>query len=183
LAKVYDGAEFIDVVFNSGNGICKVDDSWFQRAVAGEICGLPVKICAPEELIWSKAYIMERERYDGADLIHLLRAYHSSMDWQHLLRRFGPHWHVLLSHLILFLFIYPSERAAIPEWLLRDLFCRMRGEAKKTDSERLCNGTLLSRSQYRIDIDEWAYKDARLKPAGNMTEKDAALWTAASESR
>ncbi|MGH7848179.1 MAG: nucleotidyltransferase [Candidatus Binatia bacterium] len=181
LAKVYNGADFIDIVFNSGNGICKVDESWFDRALPGEICGLPVKICAPEELIWSKAFIMERERYDGADLTHLVRAYHPSMDWEHLLGRFGPHWHLLLSHLILFLFIYPSERAAIPEWLMRDLFCRMRAEAKEVSPERVCNGTLLSRTQYRMDIEEWAYKDARLKPVGNMTEQEAALWTAASE--
>jgi hypothetical protein len=181
LAKIYNGADFIDVVFNSGNGICKVDNSWFDRAVAGEVCGIPVKICAPEELIWSKAFIMERERYDGADITHLVRAYHQRMDWQHLLARFGPHWHLLLSHLILFMFVYPSERATIPAWLMRDLLCRMRADAKNISPERLCNGTLLSRAQYRTDIEEWAYKDARLKPLGNMTEEEAAFWTAASE--
>ena len=32
-----------------------------------------VKLCPPEEIIWSKSFIMERERFDGADINHLLR--------------------------------------------------------------------------------------------------------------
>jgi hypothetical protein len=28
---------------------------------------VPVIFCPPEEMIWSKAFVMERERYDGAD--------------------------------------------------------------------------------------------------------------------
>ena len=38
-----------------------------------ELLGVPVKHCAPEEMIWMKAYIMERERFDGADIAHILR--------------------------------------------------------------------------------------------------------------
>jgi len=45
---------------------------------------------------------MERERYDGADIAHILRARAADLDWERLLERFAGHWHVLLSHLILF---------------------------------------------------------------------------------
>jgi hypothetical protein len=58
-----------------------------------------------EETIWSKAFVMERERYDGADIAHLLRASAERLDWHRLLERFDAHWPVLLSHLILFGFI------------------------------------------------------------------------------
>ena len=34
---------------------------------AGEALGIPVRFCAIEEMIWSKGYIMERERFDGAE--------------------------------------------------------------------------------------------------------------------
>ena len=61
---------------------------------------------------------MERERYDGADVAHLLRAHGDRLDWPRLLRRFGPHWRVLLSHLVLFGFIYPGERALVPAWVM-----------------------------------------------------------------
>jgi hypothetical protein len=43
----------------------------------------------------------------------------------------------------------------------------------------VCLGTVLSRTQYTVDIDEWAYQDARLEPRGRMTPEEAAHWTAA----
>jgi hypothetical protein len=101
----------IDLIFRAGNGLCDVEDSWFERAQDDELLGLHVKLCAPEEMIWMKAYIMERERFDGADIAHILQSFAEKLDWPHLVHRFGPDWRVLLSHLVLFGYIYPSERA------------------------------------------------------------------------
>src|SRR5687767_2592488 len=114
IAKAYSGEDFIDVIFNSGNGIAEVDDAWFEHAIEAKVFGLPVQLCPAEETIWSKAFIMERERFDGADIAHLLRAYGARLDWNRLLGRFGAHWRVLFSHLVLFGFIYPCERESIP---------------------------------------------------------------------
>jgi hypothetical protein len=140
---------------------------------------MPVRICPVEESIWSKAYIMERERYDGADVAHLLRARAGELDWHRLLWRFGSHWRVLLSHLVLFGFIYPAERAAIPRWVLQELLSRC-GEEEDTPSaaDRVCQGTMLSRSQYLVDIEEWHYADARLTPPVSMTHEQVEAWTA-----
>jgi hypothetical protein len=77
-----------------------VNDRWFERARQAEVFGTAVRLSAPEEIIWMKAYIMERERYDGADVAHLFWHCAAPMDWEHLLRIFGPDWRVLLSHLI-----------------------------------------------------------------------------------
>ena len=65
LAKARRGRDCVDLIFRAGNGLCEVDDSWFERAHNHEFGDLPVKLCAPEEMIWMKAYIMERERFDG----------------------------------------------------------------------------------------------------------------------
>src|SRR5262245_45982448 len=105
LGKVLQRNNYIDIIFSSGNGLCRVDDEWFAHAIAGEIFGVPVRFCAVEEAIWSKAFIMERERYDGADIAHLFLAGAPTMDWRRLLRRFGDQWRILLSHLILFGFV------------------------------------------------------------------------------
>jgi hypothetical protein len=110
LGKAYCGEHHIDVIFNSGNGVSVVDDAWFEHAVDSEILGIPVRISPPEEMIWSKAFVMERERYDGADIMHLLLACGKNLDWPRLLSRFERHWRLLLSHLVLFGFIYPGER-------------------------------------------------------------------------
>jgi hypothetical protein len=85
-----------------------VDDEWFLRSATCVIFETSVKVIPLEELIWQKAHIMERERFDGADIAHILLKCGERLDWEHLLNRFGPDWRVLLSHLLLFGFIYPS---------------------------------------------------------------------------
>jgi hypothetical protein len=163
LAKAYSGEDFIDVIFSSGNAVAEVDDAWFEHAINAKIFGLPVQLCPPEETIWSKAFVMERERYDGADVAHLLRAYGARLDWNRLLDRFDAHWRVLFSHLILFGFIYPCEQERIPSFVMDTLLDRLRSEDYPPPTAgRVCQGTLLSKVQYATDIDRWDYHDARL---------------------
>jgi hypothetical protein len=179
LAKAKYGGDMLDLIFRAGNGLCEVDDSWFERAREYELLGAPVKLCAPEEMIWMKAYIMERERFDGADIAHVLRCWTAEMDWPHLVRRFGPDWRVLLSHLVLFGYIYPGERARIPVAVMEELIARLRHETNYAGRERLCRGTLLSRQQYLVDVQEWGFRDARLEERVQMNAQDIADWTAA----
>jgi hypothetical protein len=180
LAKAFNGDRFIDIIFNSGNGIVEVDDEWFAHAVDEEVLGVPVKLCPAEEMILSKSFIMERERHDGADVAHLLRHCSGLLNWDRLLRRFGPHWRVLFSHLVLFGFIYPGERALIPAAVIRELVNRLLAEMEvPTRDSKVCQGTLLSRAQYLVDVDEWGYDDARQAPRGSMTPEQIAEWTAA----
>jgi hypothetical protein len=162
LAKAFSGEDFIDVIFSSGNAIAEVDDAWFEHAIDAKVLGLAVQLCPAEETIWSKAFVMERERYDGADVAHLLRAYGNRLDWDRLLDRFGAHWRVLFSHLVLFGYIYPFERGCIPPSVMDTLLNRLRTQVHPpATAGRLCQGTLLSKVQYAIDIDRWGYQDAR----------------------
>ena len=71
LAKVFKGEYFIDIIFNSVNNIARVDDTWLQYAVTQEMDGISVKLLSPEELVWCKIYVQNRERFDGADINHL----------------------------------------------------------------------------------------------------------------
>ena len=175
LAKTFCGNDFVDIIFGSGNGVCTVDEGWFAHARKGEILGIPVRYCPAEELIWSKAFIMERERYDGADIAHVLRVCGRQLDWPRLLARFGPHWRVLLSHLVLFGFVYPAEREAIPDGVLQQLLGRLaRDTADTPTAEPVCHGTLLSNAQYLVDLRHWGYRDARLAPEGPLTAQQVA---------
>ena len=180
LAKAYVGDRFIDLIYGAGNGVAVVDDLWFAHAVPGSVLGVPVRLCPPEEMIWSKAFIMERERYDGADVAHLILACGPHLDWRRLLRRFGRRWRVLLSHLILFGFIYPCDRAAVPEAVMSHLLRRLdRDRFWPAEDARVCDGTLLSRQQYLLDINERGYADGRLTPRGEMSTAEIANWTSA----
>jgi hypothetical protein len=180
LAKACEGPLFVDLIFSSGNGICEVNGRWFEHAIDGEVFGMPIRFCPPEEMIWSKAFVMERERYDGADIAHLFLCCGRLLDWRRLLQRFEPHWRVLLSYLILFGFIYPTERSLVPEWIMRELLNRVQNEmGGRAEEDKLCQGTLLSRAQYLKDISDWGYQDARLPPYGKMTVEEANRWTQA----
>jgi hypothetical protein len=180
LGKACKGTNYIDIIFSSGNSIAVVDAAWFAHAVAGSTLGVPVHFCPPEEMLWSKSYVMERERYDGADIMHLLHARGAQFDWPRLLGRFAAHWRVLLHYLILFGFVYPARQPCIPTWVMQDLLQRLQQELHHTaPKDQLCQGTLLSRAQYLIDIQCWGYQDARLIPPGAMTAEDIAHWTAA----
>ena len=133
-------------------------------------------------MIWSKAFIMERERYDGADVAHLFRHCSGLLNWDRLVRRFGANWRVLFSHLTLFGFIYPGERALIPSGLMRELTNRLLAELEEpTRNSKVCQGTLLSRAQYLVDVDEWGYEDARLAPRGTMSDEQITEWSAGIE--
>lgn len=178
LGKSFYGEDFIDVIFGSGNNIARVDDLWFEHAVDEVVLGVPVKLIPPEEMVWSKGYIMERERFDGADIAHVLRACADRLDWDRLVARFGPHWRVLLTHLLLFGFIYPGERTRIPARVLGPLLGRAATEGDEPG--HVCGGTLISRQQYLTDIGRWSYADARLVH-GHMSPEDIAHWTAAIE--
>jgi hypothetical protein len=178
LGKAFHADDFIDVICSSGNGLCPVDDEWFTRQVAGDVLGQRVLLCPAEEMVWQKAFIMERERFDGADIVHLLRTRSGQLDWDHLVRRFGDNWRVLLSHLVLFGFVYPAERTKIPANVLGRLVDQLAAE-RGDATEQICRGTLLSRTQYLSDTERWGYADARLVPDGPLSSQDITRWTAA----
>jgi hypothetical protein len=180
IAKAHRAPYFVDIIYSGGNGVTAVDNVWFEHAIDGEVFGVEVKLCPVEEMIWSKAFIQERERFDGADVAHLLRAQAPRLDWHRLVARFGPHWRVLLSHLVLFGFIYPARRGLIPAAVITGLMQRLEHEvATAPCSTDLCQGTILSRQQYLDDLEREGLHDARLKPAGNLTSDELAVWTAA----
>jgi len=180
LGKALHGKSQVDVIFSGGNGLTKVDDEWIARGVPARVLGFNVDLSPPEELLWSKAFVMERERYDGADVMHILHTRGQRLDWTRIVDRFGDYWRVLLFNLVLFGFVYPGEESPAPRWVMDTLLARL---DKEIDSpprdERMCRGTLISREQYLVDITEWGYSDARMQPRGPMSATEIAHWTEA----
>jgi hypothetical protein len=175
LSKVHGEGQFLDVIFRAGNGLCDVDDEWFAFACEAEFFRTRLRVCPPEEMIWQKAFIMERERFDGADVQHLLRSCGHRMDWERILRRFGEDWPVLLCHLVLFDYVYPSERASVPGSVLQRLAAML--DSRDSSGKRICRGTLLSRLQYLDDIERWGYEDARTEPRVRISPAELRQWT------
>jgi len=178
IGKAFQGDHFVDLIFSAGNGVAEVDDLWFENAVDEKVFDVPVKLIPAEEMIWSKGLIMERERFDGADVAHVIKSVGNEMNWRRLIDRFGRYWRPLYVHLILFGFIYPSRRTNIPDWVMEELAGRLAEEVGQPDAkEKVCFGTILSRQQYLSDVNLWEFKDARMIPIGKMTAEEIAIWT------
>jgi hypothetical protein len=174
IAKAIDeptGA-FIDLIYCSGNGQCEVDDDWLTRGDEVEVLGHPTRLVPPEEQLWSKAFVQDRDRFDGADVAHLMLARGQSMDWDHLLRRFTGHEAVLLAHLVLFEYIYPTEREKVPSWVKPRLLEITRDPPPP--EVPVCRGTNLAQKSYTTDIDGWGLADARVAPFGPLTKEQVA---------
>lgn len=159
LAKLRRGEYYVDIIFNSVNGICTVDDFWFKHSTKGKLSGTEVNFVPVEELIWCKSYVWNRERFDGADINHLLLKQGKNIDWKRLLLRINPYWHILLAEIIVFQFVYPSEYPnIIPKWLFDELISRAQDQwILPGPVERVCRGPIIDSTQYHTDIREWHY--------------------------
>jgi hypothetical protein len=187
LAKARRGETFVDVIHSSGNGVARVDDMWFTHSVPGRVLGVETRLVPVEEMIWSKAFVMENYRFDGADVAHLLLMQGHRIDWDRLLLRFGRNWRVLLGHLLFSASSIRRSRtssASVPRHASRP--APARGRRSRRDARRPNAGqnALLSRhapprKQYRVDVEVWGFRDPRLDPDVRMSERDIAEWTLA----
>jgi hypothetical protein len=160
LAKVRRGLCFFDVIFSSAVAVVTVSDQWFQESHPAELYGVEVQLTPPTELIWSKALLQNRHRYDGADIAHLILRQSERIDWKRLLMHMEQYWEVLLMHVLNFRFIYPTERENVPRWLYEELLQRAHEHADlPIPQTRVCRGRLFSPEDYRIDVMEWGFAD------------------------
>lgn len=162
IGKAFKGEWYVDLIFSSGNGVAVVDDLWFEHARTGRVMDVEVLLAPPEEMIWSKSFVLERERYDGADVNHLLHSCGETLDWERLLARFDRYWEVLFSHLLLFQFAFPSARSVVPGWIVEELLRRTAENLRAGNHPvPLCRGNLMSRVQYQHDLEALGLHDGR----------------------
>jgi len=160
IAKVKRGDCFFDVIFSSAVAVVPITDAWFQESHPATYYGVEVQLTPPTELIWSKALLQLRHRYDGADVAHLILKQPNRIDWRRLLNHMEQYWEVLLIHILNFRFIYPTERENVPRWLYDELLQRAREHADlPIPQTRICRGRLFSPIDYEIDVTQWGFAD------------------------
>ena len=132
LAKVYAGEDFIDLIFNSGNGVTPVDERWFRNNAAGRGAG---RAGAPRQHrgraavqgLHHGARALRRRRH-RPPAAGQCRAAGLAPDCS---SDSAPHWRVLLAHLTLFGYIYPGERHRVPRWVMDKLIARLAAETRQ----------------------------------------------------
>ncbi len=159
LAKAHRGEFFVDLITGMSNGAVVVDQSWIDRAYAATLLGVPVRILGPEELIASKLFVMRRERFDGADIVHVIYGTRGRLDWEWLLQLLGEHWEVLLWMLVLFHYVYPAHADYVPRDLWDRLLSRLQHALCHPDAQARFRGSLIDPNMFSIDVTEWGLDD------------------------
>jgi hypothetical protein len=80
---------------------------------------------AAEEMIASKLFIARRERFDGAEIAHVIYGTRGKVDWQRILTLVREHWEILFWALVLFRYVYPAQTNYAPAFRTQFLI-RMR---------------------------------------------------------
>ena len=168
LARITRGELFVDVITNMPTVTTHVTDEWFVNAPQIELFGAKVKVVPPTQFVWSKIFVQDHHRYDGADVAHMILKKHDEIDWKQLLSHMELYWEVLLVALLNFRFIYPSERHLVPRWLINELIERLEDQADvKGPGKKVCRGRIFSPRDYAIDVEQWGFSEA----VGNLEEQ------------
>jgi hypothetical protein len=159
LAKAFRADFFVDLITGMSNGVISMDEQWIERAHPAVIVGVPSRVLAPEELLASKLFVARRERFDGADIAHILYATSASLDWNRLLALVGEHWQLLLWSLVFFSYVYPAHVNLVPAEVWQELLTRFQKTVATPNSGAPFRGSLIDQFLFAIDVREWGMKD------------------------
>jgi len=159
LAKARRDGFFVDMITGMSNGVIRVDYSWIRRASRSQIFGLSVRVLAPEELIASKVFVTRRERFDGADIAHVIYGTRGKFEWPRLMSLIGEHWEMLLWSLVLYHYIYPAHSDYVPREIWEELLNRFKVELAHPNKDAEFRGSLIDDKMFAIDVKEWGKRD------------------------
>jgi len=99
--------------------------------------------------------VAKRERFDGADIAHVIYGTHGSFDWERELELVGEHWEMLLWALVLFRYVYPAQTHYVPAAIWRRLLERFEAQIGHRRPEARFRGSLVDERMFAIDVNEW----------------------------
>ena len=155
LSKAWRDGYFVDLITGMSNGMITVEDSWIERARPAVVHGVKTRVLAPEELVASKIFVAKRERFDGADIAHVIYGTYDDFDWKREMELAGEHWEMLLWSLVLFRYVYPAQSHYVPSEIWCELLTRFGREVKRPDPEAQFRGSLIDENMFAIDVEEW----------------------------
>ncbi len=109
------GNTIVDAIWSMANYRAQVDETWIHYGPVTECGDMQVRVLPPEELIWSKIYILQRERCDWTDIINVFHAIGPSLDWDHLFDRMGEDCRLLAGALSVFSWVDPEVARQLPQ--------------------------------------------------------------------
>ncbi len=146
---------FVDLITGMSNATIVVDDSWIQRSRPAVVCGVTTRVLAAEDLLSSKLFVTRRERFDGADIAHVVYGTRGQLDWQRIFQLAGDNWEMLFWALVLFRYVYPAQTHYVPSEVWTDLLQRFQNALANPDPQAEFRGSLIDDKMFAIDLNEW----------------------------
>ena len=161
LAKAHKDPYFVDLIFANPNKEIQIDMGWIRRSTTVELFGMSIPLIALEELIISKIYVARMDRFDGADICHLIRGSKGQLDWHWLSRCLGRDQELLLWHFVLFQYVYPGHVHLLPTPLMDRIYESMSRNRINPPAEKTFRGMLIDPVSFEVDCRMWGYEDIR----------------------
>lgn len=107
----------VDLIFRMANRRSDIDEVWFERAHDLTIHGDHLKVIPPEEMLWQKSYVLQRDRCDWPDIINILYVSGHLLDWEHLINRAREDAALIYGLLHIFEWVAPDRAGKLPEFV------------------------------------------------------------------
>ena len=172
LAKAHRDEFFVDLITGMSNALITVDQSWIDRAQPAMVVGMKTRVLAPEELLASKLFVIRRERFDGADIAHIIYGTAGQLDWTRVFDLVGEHWEMLLWALVLFRYVYPAHTNYVPSKVWLELLSRLKHAVEHPDPNAAFRGSLIDDNMFAIDVKEWGLEDVLQQYRTRRLEQD-----------
>jgi hypothetical protein len=163
LYKAHRGAFYVDLITGMSNAVIVVEDSWISRAQPAVVDGTPTRVLAAEELLVSKLFVTRHERFDGADIAHIVYAVGNRLDWPRVFGLVGEHWELLLWALIFFRYVYPAETHCVPTEVWQSLIVRFQDVIDRADPHTQFRGSLIDDKMFAVDVKDWGKENLLLE--------------------
>jgi predicted nucleotidyltransferase len=161
LSKAHRGEYFVDLISGMSNAVIVVDDTWMERAQPAVIAGVRSQIISAEDLIASKLFVTRRERFDGADIAHIIYRTRGRIEWERIFQLAGEHWEMVLWALVLFRYVYPAHSGFVPAPLWQDLLSRYMHLVQHPDPQAPFRGSLIDENMFSIDLKDWGLENVQ----------------------
>jgi len=155
LYKAHRGGFFVDLITGMSNAAIVVEDCWIEHSRPAVVHGVHTRVLAAEELLASKLFVTRRERFDGADIAHIIYGTRGQLDWQRVLHLAAENWELLFWALVLFRYAYPAQTEFVPLKVWHELIRRFDHAVVNPDPAARFRGSLIDDKMFAIDVNEW----------------------------
>lgn len=118
--RSYKDEIIVDVIWAMANRRAVVDEAWLQVPEV-QVDGERFRLVPVEETLWSKLYVLQRDRCDWPDGLSLIYSMGRDLNWRHLLQRVDEDAPLLSALLSVFGWLCPDRARELPSWLWAEL--------------------------------------------------------------